>query len=144
MRKGIVLCLVLALAGCSSLGGRVRTSFSESVTEDGQTTVTTSYTADSRAGMFGQLDTSNHEFKYDWEGNSIATGQNAQGQDNTGNQAMLTMLTEILKMAIEQVSAVQAQQIALRAAMAEAQAAGDGAQSDAWMAVLAKLLAAEP
>lgn len=37
-----------------------------------------------------------------------------------------------------------AQQIALRAAMAEAQAAGGGAQSDAWMAVLAKLLEQSP
>lgn len=144
MSKTIMLCMALALAGCSSLGGRVLTSFSETVTDEEQTTVTTAYTAESRAGMFGQLDTSSHQFRYDWEGNSIASGQNAAGQDNTGNQAMLTMLSEVLKMAIEQVSAVQAQQIALRAAMAEAQAAGGGAQSDAWMAVLAKLLEQSP
>ena len=144
MPKTVVLLLVLALAGCSSMGGRVNTSFTESVTEEGQTTVTTAYTADSRAGMFGQLDTSSHQFRYDWEGNSISSGQNAQGQDNTGNQAMLTMLTEVLKMAIEQVSAVQAQQIALRATMAEAQAAAGSPQSDAWMAVLARLLEQSP
>lgn len=143
-RRAVVLCLAAAIGGCSSLGGRVQTTFSESVTDPAdQTTVTTAYRAESRAGLFGKLDTSNHEFRYAWDGeNEIATGQSAAGQDNAGNQMLLQVMSELMTLAIQQAGTLQAQKLAVQAALAEAQLAAQatGTPVEPWMRLLTRLM----
>lgn len=153
--KRIVIIMLLYLAvgglGCSSLGGKVETSFTETVTDPEGFTTTTGYSAVSKAGMFGQLDTSSHTFRYDFgeETNVIASGQDAIGQDNTGNQVAMAMVTELLQAVIQQVGAVKAREMALRATLAEAQIAAESAaltsgQPLPWERVVERLLAERP
>ncbi len=148
MRKftTLSLCLMLAgLLGCSALGGKVETSFTETVTDADGLETTTAYKAVSKAGMFGQLDTSSHTFRYDFgeKENTIASGQDAMGQDNTGNQVAAAMFAELLGVMVQQMGAIKAQELAMRAAIAEAQIAAGG-QSAPWIEILNRVLAMQP
>jgi len=89
----ILLIFGLGVQGCMTLGGGVRSEFSE--TADG---VVTTYTAESKAGLFGELDTSNQNwvYEYDEQGGKIATGQSAKGLDNSGNVEALRAMGETL------------------------------------------------
>lgn len=84
-------------AGCTT----VNTKFSETVTDEDGLVTTTTYKALSLAPPLGKLDTTSHEwtYRYGGEENVIATGQAAQGMDNTG-QAVLIPLFETMINAI--------------------------------------------
>ena len=83
-----VLIFVLVLSGC------VTTRFNETTVDADGSNTTTTYKATSAAWPLGKVDTTNHEFGYKYGGaeNTIATGQQAAGIDNTGQQALVEFL----------------------------------------------------
>lgn len=86
----VILIASVLLTGCVSTG------FKETVAADGVTT--TEYKAMSAAWPFGKLDTTNHEFGYQWtkDGGDIKTGQNAEGVDNTGMTVIVPIFEKLL------------------------------------------------
>lgn len=84
---GLVLAVGLGLAGCAT---SARTEF---IDADG-----TSFTAVSKAGPFGTLDTTNQKLVYEWdsEAGGISVGQDARGLDNSGQVEALRASVEVL------------------------------------------------
>jgi len=96
----ILLCAGIALGGC------VTSRFSETVTsplENGQVeTSDTSYLGLSTAWPFSKIDTTNHKFDYRFGGpkstqDEITVGQEAQGIDNSGMNALLPLIEVLVK-----------------------------------------------
>jgi len=90
---GLCVATVL-LSGCAT----VSTQFSETVTDPDGTSTTTQYEAVSTAPPFGKLDTTGHQWVYDWGGdvNHIGTGQDAAGVDNTGWSVIIPLFETLV------------------------------------------------
>ena len=86
--KAAVVLLVSALfLGCTAMNGGVTTHFTETITDPETGVVNkTEYMARTHAGILGKVDPTVHNWSYKWGGdeNEIATGQSAEGQDNSG------------------------------------------------------------
>ena len=63
----------------------------------------TSFTAVSKAGPFGQLDTTNQQLAYEWdsEHGGIAVGNEARGLDNSGQVAAVQAVAPILSALVQ-------------------------------------------
>jgi hypothetical protein len=94
MKELLSAALVAVMCGCST----VSTRFTETATDADGSSYTTAYKALSTAAPFGEVEKTNHEFRYKWGGkeNSIGTGQGAQGIDNTGQTEALKQLIQSL------------------------------------------------
>ncbi len=90
-----LLCGSLLLGGCATVG----TKFSETITDENGVTTATVYKASSIAPPFGKLETTNHLWNYRWGGeeNEIATGQAAEGIDNTGWTVLAPVIESIIQ-----------------------------------------------
>lgn len=88
---GAVLLSSSAAAALSS--GCATSARTEFVDADG-----TSFTAVSKAGPFGTLDTTNQQLVYEWdqEHGGIAVGNEARGLDNSGQVAALQVVPQIV------------------------------------------------
>jgi len=109
-RKHSVL-VIAALAVATGCATSVKTGFSESITDPVTGEVeTTKYEAISKAGPFGELDTTSHNFGYRYgEGepqNEISTGQEARGVSNAGQIEALKSALPVLQAVID--SAIRA------------------------------------
>lgn len=94
-----MLLLVFLLAGGCSTNGRVSTCLEESFLDPATgETITTRYEAESKAGLMGTIDSTLHQFRYDWGGeeNHIVVGQGAVMLDNLGQIEGLALMTELL------------------------------------------------
>jgi len=101
-KPGIVLALIgagLLCGGCTT--SAVNTVFSETITDTDGVITSTEYSARSKAGLMGELDTSSHDFRYSYGGeeNIISAGQSSAGIDNS-NQTLLMPILEALINAI--------------------------------------------
>lgn len=88
--RHISFTLLFIFAGCAT------THFSESVNPD-TGAITTTYTGRSIVPPFGKGPDSVHTLGYEYEGNTIAIGQAAQGLDATNQSAALKTLADLLK-----------------------------------------------
>jgi hypothetical protein len=87
----VALCAGLVMgSGCATVG----TSFKETIVEADGSSAETVYKARSLAPPLGKLETTNHQWNYRWGGeeNQIATGQDAQGLDNTGQSVLIPLI----------------------------------------------------
>jgi len=91
---GTALIFGVFFLGCST----VNTRFRETVTDADGTVAVTDYRAMSLAPPLGKLDTSSHQWRYVWGGpeNTITTGQDMRGMDNTGQAVLIPLLQTLV------------------------------------------------
>lgn len=97
-RIGFGLVLLSSSAAAAVVSGCATSARTEFVDADG-----TSFTAVSKAGPFGQLDTTNQQLVYEWdsEHGGIAVGNEARGLDNSGQVAAVQAVAPILSALVQ-------------------------------------------
>jgi len=93
----IIFCLMMpvALLACST-NGSVSTRFAETIFDENGQPQTTSYEAESKAGIFGEVNESLHEFSYAYDNNLISVGQNQAGISNAGQIEALKISADMV------------------------------------------------